>query len=126
VTDKVMLPGQISQSELPNLYSSSDLYISASHSDGTSISLLEAIACGIPVIVSDIPGNQEWIEPGFHGWLFPDGDHEALAEAIIDAFRKRDRLPIMGNNARKLAEERADWGLNFQKLLNAYQMALNS
>ena len=59
VAERVSMPGQVSQLDLPRYYRMADLYISASHSDGTSISLLEALACGCPVILSDIPGNRE-------------------------------------------------------------------
>ncbi len=71
---RLLFPGQINFADLPRYYHSADLYISASHSDGTSISLLEAMACGCPVLVSDIPGNREWVQQGVNGWLFPDGD----------------------------------------------------
>lgn len=124
VQDQVLSPGLVSQAELPRYYRSSDLYISASHSDGTSISLLESMACGRPVIVSDIPGNREWVEPGQNGWWFPDGDADALAEAILNAVDQRQQLPVMGQAARRIAEERANWEKNFPHLLRAYDMAL--
>ena len=123
VQDQVLFPGQVSQSDLPRLYRTADLYISASHSDGTSISLLEAMACGRPALASDIPGNREWITPGENGWLFPDGDADALAQAILLAIKERDKLTEMGGAARNLAEQRADWENNFQVLLSAYELA---
>jgi glycosyltransferase involved in cell wall biosynthesis len=125
VLDKVQFPGQVDQTRLPGYYQSADLYISASHSDGTSISLLEALACGKPVIVSDIPGNREWIEQGNQGWLYPEGDAGALAEAILTALKQREKLFEMGRSARRLAEQRADWTKNFPELFKAYQIALN-
>ncbi len=124
VADQVIFPGQVSQVELAQYYRSADLYISASHSDGTSISLLEALACGCPALVSDIPGNREWITPGVQGWWFPDGDATALAQAINHAVSQRSRLPEMGQAARQLAEARADWEKNFPKLLEAYARAV--
>ena len=124
VGDRIFLPGQMNQNELPRFYHSADVYISASHSDGTSISLLEAMASGLPVIVSDIPGNKEWVSHGKQGWLFPDGDINALAQTIIDAFENREKLPQMGKAARELAEQRADWKKNFPKLLEAYDLAM--
>jgi len=123
VLDRVQFPGQVEQDELPNYYQEADIYLCASHSDGTSISLLEALACGTPVVVSDIPGNQEWIEPGVQGWLFPDGDAQALAQEILKAFDQRQRLPEMTRAARSLAEQRADWNKNFPELFKAYQIA---
>lgn len=123
VSGLLKFPGQVSQDELPGLYAQADLYLSASHSDGTSISLLEALASGLPVAVSDIPGNREWITPGIHGWLFPDGDAQALSRCIQDAALQRARLPEMGRCARSLVEQRGDWHLNFPHLLEAYALA---
>jgi glycosyltransferase involved in cell wall biosynthesis len=123
VLDQVSFPGQVSYDELPGYYCSADLYLSASHSDGTSISLLEAMACGKPALVSDIPGNREWVTPGENGWWFPDGSADALAEAIFKAATQRSRLPEMGQSARCTAEHRADWEKNFPELLNAYRLA---
>lgn len=123
--DRVNFPGQVQQANLPRYYRSADLYISASHSDGTSISLLEAMACGRPVLVSDIPGNRAWVEPGVQGWWFLDGNLRSLADAISEAYNQRQRLSEMGQAARRLAEEHADWPKNFNKLLDAYNLALN-
>jgi glycosyltransferase involved in cell wall biosynthesis len=124
VLSQVSFPGQVDQEDLPSYYRMADVYISASHSDGTSISLLEALACGRPVILSDIPGNREWITPGVQGWLFPDNDVDALANRILRAVKARNQLPEMGHAARQLAVQRADWRKNFLELLRAYQLAL--
>lgn len=124
--ERVFLGGQVSQRELPRYYRAADLYVSASHSDGSSVSLLEALASGLPVLVSDIPGNREWIEEGVAGWLFPDGDSEALAAGMLRAVSAGSELSDMGRRGRRLAEERADWRKNFPKLLSAYQRAIES
>ena len=124
VYDRALFPGHVSFSDLPNYYRNADLYISASHSDGTSISLLEAFACGIPAVVPDIPGNREWITPGENGWSFPDGDSDALATVILNAINQQQNLPEMGREARRLAEERADWEKNFPLLEKAYAIAM--
>jgi glycosyltransferase involved in cell wall biosynthesis len=120
---RVLLPGQAAYADLPGFYRSADLYLAATHSDGTSISLLEAMACGCPALVSDIPGNREWVTPGENGWLTPAGDAEALAQAILRAVEERERLPEMGKAARQLAEQRADWDQNFPWLFEAYRIA---
>jgi L-malate glycosyltransferase len=124
VLEQVSFPGQVGFAGLPRYYRMADLYLSASHSDGSSISLLESMACGTPVLVSDIPGNQEWITPGEQGWLFPDGDAAALAEGIVRAVQERRRLPEMGRRARQLAEERASWERNAQQLSTLFRLAL--
>ncbi|MDD5368453.1 MAG: glycosyltransferase family 4 protein [Anaerolineaceae bacterium] len=124
VIDRVTFAGQAPLAQLPGYYTSADLYLSASHSDGSSVSLLEAMACGRPALVSDIPGNREWVIPGENGWLFPDGDVDALAQGMVRAVQEKQRLADMGRKARQIAEERADWEQNFPKLLQAYEMAV--
>jgi len=123
VDERVSFPGHARYADLPRYYRLADLYVCASHSDGTSISLLEAMACGRPVLVSDIPGHGEWVTPGENGWLFPDGDADALAQGILQAVEQRQRLAEMGQAARQRVEQQADWDKNFPKLFHAYQIA---
>jgi glycosyltransferase involved in cell wall biosynthesis len=120
---RVLLPGQVAYADLPGFYRLADLYLAATHSDGTSISFLEAMACGCPALVSDIPGNREWVTPGENGWLSPPGDVDALAQAILRAVDQRVSLAEMGRAARSLAVQRADWSQNFPRLYEAYRLA---
>lgn len=123
VLDRVHFAGQIGQKDLPIYYHAADLYVSASHSDGSSVSLMEALACGVPALVSDIPGNREWLADCPAGWLFPDGDDQAVTDAILETYRRRTELQPMRNAARTLAEKRANWPENFKRLLAAYELA---
>jgi glycosyltransferase involved in cell wall biosynthesis len=124
VLDQVIFPGQVTHTDLPNYFQMSDLYVSASRTDGSSISLIEAFASGRPVIVSDIPGNREWVEPGVNGWWFKDGDEEDLSKTILASAQQRKKFPEMALAARQTAEERANWSENFSKLLAAYDETL--
>lgn len=124
LAEKVYLGGQVKNDDLPPVYRCADLYLSASHSDGSSVSLMEALACGLPALVSDIPGNKEWITPGMQGWLFRDGDADDLEQKIIQAAADRKMLATMAQSARNKAEEQADWVKNFQKIQGAYAMAV--
>jgi glycosyltransferase involved in cell wall biosynthesis len=122
VPDRVHFGGHVSQADLPRWYHMANLYISPSHVDGSSVSLMEALASGLPCLVSDIPGNREWIEDGVNGWLFRDGDVDDLAEKILNAIRNRSSFEKIGKAARKTAEEKADWKKNFGKLLEVYNV----
>jgi glycosyltransferase involved in cell wall biosynthesis len=124
VQEKVFFGGQVNGDDLPQYYQAADLYVSASHSDGSSVSLMEALASGLPVLVSDIPSNREWITPGREGWLFADGNDRELSEGILRAAGQPEILKAMRLAARRLAEERANWQVNFQRLLAAYQLAV--
>ena len=124
VLEQVQFGGQISQADMPNWIRMADLYISPSHVDGSSVSLMEALACGVPALVSDIPANKEWVSEEVNGWLFPDGSAETLAEKILAACAQKKKLALMGRAARKRAEEKADWKKNFAVLLKTYEQVL--
>ena len=73
-------------------------------------------------MVSDIPGNREWITEGEQGWLTPVGDERALADAIQRALGNSD-LKAMGQRARASAEARADWQQSQAGIFQAYEIA---
>ena len=122
VLDQVHFGGQVPYDDLPRWYQMADIYISPSHVDGSSVSLMEALASGLPCLVSDIPGNKEWISEDVNGWLFRGGDADDLAGKILHAIKNRKLFKKIGESARKTAEQRADWKKNFGKLLEAYDM----
>ena len=121
VMERVHFGGQVGQRDLPRWYHMADIYISPSHVDGSSVTLMEALASGLPCLVSDIPGKREWIEDGVNGRLFRDGDVDDLAEKILNAIKNRQSFKKIGEAARKTAEEKADWRKNFGKLLETYE-----
>jgi glycosyltransferase involved in cell wall biosynthesis len=123
VGDAVHFPGWVSVADLPGYYGAGDLFVSPSHVDGSSISLLEALACGRPALVSDIPSNREWVIPGQVGDWFIDGDVASLETKLL-SLASDPHINTYGKQARSLAEARADWDVNFQKLLHAYEMAV--
>jgi glycosyltransferase involved in cell wall biosynthesis len=82
---------------------------------------MEALACGLPCLVSDIPANKEWVVDDENGWLFRDGDANHLAEKILSAISQREKLPGVGRSSRRVAEMRADWKKNAEALMNVYR-----
>ena len=122
--DRVHFGGHVSQKDLPRWYHMADLYVSPSHVDGSSVTLMEDLASGLPCLVSDIPGNREWIQDGANGWLFRDGDVNDLAEKILYAIKNREPRTRISEAARHTAEQKADWKKNFGKLLETYDKIL--
>ncbi len=120
--DKVFIGGRVPNEDLIQYYGAADIYVTPSHVDGSSVSLMEALACGLPTIASDIPANLEWVYHNDNGWIFPDGDIDALQETILNI---PGHLPQeMTQKARATAERKADWQRNRQILLNCYQQLL--
>jgi glycosyltransferase involved in cell wall biosynthesis len=105
-------------------YRAADLYISSSITDGSSVSLLEAQACELPVLVSAIPGNREWVQEGVTGFLFETGNIAQLAEKMLWCYHNRDKMGAVRAAARHQIETRADWDKNKFRLNEAYEQAI--
>lgn len=105
IEDNVTLLGKINHRDLPNYLNSSQVYVSMQSSDGVSASLLEAMACGLMPVVTDIEANRLWIRDGQNGLLVTPSDHIALAAKIISAFESdASRKMAVDENLRIVAE----------------------
>ena len=87
VEDRIQFVGWIDRERLTSLYRAHDAYVSLSRSDSTSQSLLEALAAGMVPVVTDIPGNLEWVRHRREGLLVPVGDPDAVACALAEVAR---------------------------------------
>lgn len=122
----VFAAGYVPQPDIVSYFQLADVYMSCALSDGTSVSLLEALAVGLPVVVTDHPGNRAWVQSGVNGWLGSPGDADSFAAALLTASQlSTTEREAIGQRNRQLAEERADWARNVEKLFAAYQTLLN-
>ena len=112
----VHAPGRVSHTLLPDYFRTANVYVSSALSDGTSVSLLEAMATGLPVVVSDSYGNLEWVEPGTNGELARPGDPESLADAMLVVASDPMNVARMRAANIAVARSRADWSRNFPLL----------
>jgi glycosyltransferase involved in cell wall biosynthesis len=124
IAHQVQFVGRVSQADLPTFYNEADVFISASHVDGSSLSLMEAMSCGTVPLVSNIPSNREWVEDGVSGYLFEDGDDVHLASRLLALDKVRHQLPAISRKAQMVAEERADWQKNQRTMLAGYDLAM--
>ena len=108
------------EADLAQLLRSVDIYVSASEVDGTSVTLLQAMACATPVLVSDSPGNQPWVLPGETGFVFATGNKSALQATLRQALTSTlDHREAMTRRSRELVEQQADWKANVPRLAQA-------
>jgi len=121
LTASFYAPGKISRDLLYKYLQAADLYVSSSHSDGTSVSLLEAMAARLGVVVTDVPSILEWVVPGRNGVVVPRGDARALATAIVQASRNPEQIKAYGENNFSVVRSRADWDQNFRVFETLYR-----
>lgn len=80
ISDRVCFLGR--RNDVPSLLMAMDLYVMASHEEGSSNALLEAMAAGLPIVATDVGGNREALDDGQAGILVPPHDPESLSLAI--------------------------------------------
>jgi glycosyltransferase involved in cell wall biosynthesis len=117
--------GWLSHDELPVYLASADIYVSTSLSDGTSVSLLEAMACGLAPVITNIPANLRWVTDGENGFVVPRNDASALAERVVyllgnDEVRKR-----FGKANREIIRNRAQHVREMEEIGEIYQTLIN-
>lgn len=113
--------GRSSEGDLPALFESADVYISAAETDGTSVTLLQSMSMKIPVVVSDSPGNKAIVNaietPLARGTLFTTGDPSSLARAIASTLSDPAETQSKTDAAWEYVQEHANWDRNIQRLL---------
>lgn len=125
VESAVRFVGFIPNHELPDYLSTMDVYVSTSLSDaGIAASTAEAMACGVPVVITNSGENSSWIDDGETGFLVPVSDPGKLAKGIIrllDAPELREQIGIAGQ---KVIAERNDYYREMAKMDTLYRKAV--
>lgn len=115
VQDACWLPGE--RHDVPQIMQSLHCFALPSKSEGISNVVLEAMACGLPVVATAVGGNPELVRPGATGTLVPAEDPDALARAIIELALDPARAAAMGRAGRADVEAR----FSMQSMTAAYQ-----
>jgi glycosyltransferase involved in cell wall biosynthesis len=119
MTERFTFAGRLDPTSIAALLRKADVYVSTSRSDSTSVSLLEAMACGAFPVVTDIPANREWIEDGVNGRLFPADSPEELARAVLAAADPGSIERCVKINA-GLIMEKGLWKPNMERIESAF------
>jgi len=94
------------RSDVPRLLAAMDVFVLPSLSEGLPLSLLEAMAAGVPVVATEVGGNAEVIDDGATGFLVPPRRSDLLAERIREVLGDRSRARAMSLRARRSVQER--------------------
>jgi L-malate glycosyltransferase len=116
----VTFTGNLEHGELPTLLRSADIYISASLGDGTSVSLLEAMATGLLPVVSKIDANTPWVIDGKTGLLFDTKNPQKLAQALHKAMDDAALRKSAFDKNRQVVAENCDMYKNMERLAELF------
>jgi len=123
VTDQVQFHGWVSQAEKLRLLQESRLVVHPSMREGWGLTVLEANACGKPVVGADVPGLRDSICHEHTGFLVRYGDPEALVEGVLDLLQDELRYQKLGRNALSWAHK-FDWDVSARKCLGVFKRTI--
>lgn len=106
--------------DVPDVLAALDVAVSASHWEGSPLSVMEYMAAGRPVVATAVGGVPDLIEPGVHGLLVPRGDARALADCVAQLLREPAAAQAMGRRARERQRAEFDLDVMVRRLESLY------
>ena len=122
--DNIELTGYVPRKRLLWLYRNAEIFTFPSHYEGLPTVILEAMACGLPVVASDIPAHRDIIIHGYNGLLSRRGSPDSIARNILTLTENEKLQRKLGKNARKTIENKFTWDKICKKFEKIYKQAI--
>jgi glycosyltransferase involved in cell wall biosynthesis len=119
VSDRVFLPGGVPHRDVASWMQASDLFALPSHAEGLPVVVLEAMACGLPVVATDVGGTAEAVDDRV-GRLVPPRDVDRLAEALDELLEDPGASRRMGVEGARRVRQRFTWSRSARDLARLY------
>lgn len=123
ITDSVFMVGELPKEKIAQLMAAADVFVLPSKIESFGLSLLEASAVGVPVVCSNSGGVPEVFQDGFNALLYPPGDENAMAQAIICLIQDKELAKTISANAVETAR-RFTWEMAAKQTLRVYEEVL--
>jgi glycosyltransferase involved in cell wall biosynthesis len=107
--------------DVPEILRCAEAFVLTSLSEAASLSLLEAMASGLPSVVTDVGGNSEMVRDRLEGFLVPRGDHASIASAILRLLDHPAEAAVMGDAARSRVEEQYQLDRTIDTYMDLYR-----
>lgn len=120
ITDKVVFNGFIAHNKIPDILNKIDIFVALSLEESFGVAVLEANACGKPVVVSNAPGLSEVVIDGVTGFIVPKEDYKSSADAIMKLVQDHTLRYNMGRNALTNVLEHYTWEKSIDLMVSSY------
>ena len=120
IDDSVHFYGNVPNCELPQELAKMDVFVNCSIQESFGVTVVEAMSCGIPVVVTKTAGFDEIVDSGVNGIVLPDREPETMAEAIIRLLRDPQLRMHYSQKGRAKVESQYNWKENVNKLVSLY------
>jgi glycosyltransferase involved in cell wall biosynthesis len=127
VSDSIRFVGRIPNDALPGYLASSNIYVSTALSDaGLAASTAEAMACELPVVITDFGNNRNWVKDGEGGFVIPTKSPAILANKIVYLLKDEDVRKRFGKINRRVIEERNNYEKEMRSMEETYFQLMNN
>lgn len=120
----VNLPGKLTKKDLIKVYKSSNLFVLPSISEGQPLTLLEAWAAKLPVVVTNVGDNKEYVHNDVNGYIVPARDADSLANNILKILDNHSHAEKMGISGYNLVKQKYSWQNTAEKIYQVYKKFL--
>jgi glycosyltransferase involved in cell wall biosynthesis len=121
----IRIRSAVGGSERFELFRSADIFVYPSYHEGMPMAVMEAMACGLPIVATQVGGLPDLVHPGLNGFLVPAGQPDQLAKAIYQLIVDPPMRWLMGENNLRMAQENFDIEILVSRLLDIYQTILS-
>jgi glycosyltransferase involved in cell wall biosynthesis len=126
LSDTVTFIGYLPQRETPPAYRAADVFALSSDFDNSPNVVLEAMACGLPIVTTDVGGVREFVDDGAGGTVVPPKDAPALAAALEFYLRSPEAARAAGDDNRRRTTAEFSWRASAQRLLEVYVQVIHN
>lgn len=117
---QIFFGGYVENKKISALLNQMDVFVLGSKRESFGVAAVEAMACGLPVVATNVSGFWEVMEDGRTGFLVPVGDCKAMAEKMYALYRDKELREGMGKAGRQRVKELYDWEKNVDKMIRLY------
>jgi L-malate glycosyltransferase len=126
VRNEVSFLGHIAHSQVPQLLNTFSVFCALSLSESFGVAILEASACQLPVVVTNIGGLPEVVRDNLTGFIVPAQNAQAAADAVAKLIEDRSLRRNFGEAGRKFVLENFEWSENAKRMENVYRSVLQT
>ena len=121
LAERIVFEGKIAHDHLPEVIRSFDVFVALSRAESFGVAVVEAMAVGCPVVVSDAPGFTEIVKSGESGLIVKRENPQQASEAMEILVNDDALRTILAQNGEKRVRELYDWDKNVEDMIEIYQ-----
>ena len=125
IENEVIFTGRVEPQKIHKYYQAADIFVLPSYTEGLPVSVLEAMACGLPIVATDVGGTPEIITDGFNGFLIPPMNEKELCKKLRVLIADKIYREGFRQKSIEMIEDEFNFDKKLDKLIKLYRIFIN-